>query len=571
MRRRIQVLKKIRKYTFLVKGSVLGLVIANLLAVLAPLISPKFFQILIDEVMRGRRLERFETVVVGLLFVYALRFVSDGLSLILGNRVLNTFTYNVRKDVFQKYKNTPYSFFERKSSGELKMRIIDDVDSLGNFVREQVIEYLSGILTVVLSFYLVFNINKTMTFYCLAIIPLVFLFNHLIGVGTQKVNEDIREINSEYYASTHNSLQFWREIKMQGSEKTFIGRFKKYRQILAKLGLRAIRYTAYREVFNDFKSNYLTKAFVYVVGAFFVRRYEISVGVLIMFAEYFAILFSALDTINTKRAELKVNSPYYERIFETLDFSEEDPLQGKPFQIEKHIDINEISFSYTKEEKTLSHINLRINKGEHVAIIGKTGCGKTTLLKLLAGLYEADEGQILFDGTDIHSISKQSLHENIGVVMSDNFLFDISIRDNLLLAKSCATENEIIEACKKADVYDFILSLPNGLDTQIGERGIKLSGGQRQKIAIAAVLLKRPEIIIFDEVTSALDKHSEDLIHNAINKVLEDATIITVTHRPSTALQAQRVIVMDNGRIDAVGTHKELICISQYYKDFMGG
>ncbi len=569
MRKRLYVLKNIKKYTSTVKGSIIWLILISLTAIPISLISPKFFQILIDDVMRDGRKNQFIVVAVGLLGVYVLRLISDGISLILGNRVLNKFTYEIRNDIFKKFCRAPFSFMEKKNVGELKMRIMDDVDSLGNFIREQVVNYISGILMAVASIYLSLRISVNMTLHCVAIIPFVFLINHLIGIGTKKVNEEIRTVNSEYYTSTHNTLQFWREIKAQNSENTFIERFKGYRDILAKLGFKSIRYWAYSEVFNDFKSNYLTKVFVYIIGAFFVMKQEVSVGVLIMFSEYFAMLFTALDGLNSKRVALRTNAPYYERIFETFSFPEEDADKTIVCDLKTGIIIEDLSFSYTEENSVLKHLNLQINKGDYLAIVGKTGCGKTTLIKLLMGLYEANEGKILYDGVNIDRISKHSLYNIIGMVMQDNFLFNMTIRENLLLANENATNEEMTDACKKANIYDFIMGLPKSFETEIGERGVKLSGGQRQRISIAAALLRKPKIIIFDEATSSLDKPSEDVINDAINEIAKDMTVIVITHKPATALRAKKVVVMENGLITAVGTHEQLLNKNKYYTNLV--
>lgn len=565
MKIRLYVLKNIKKYTAIVKGSIVGLIVVSLMSVPISLISPKFFQILVDEVMWGRKTESFSIVASGLLSVYLLRFVCDGISLYLSNRVLNIFTYNMRKDVFDKYNKAPFSYLEKKEVGELKMRLMDDVDSLGNFIKEQVVNYISGILMIITTLYMAFHISVTMTLYCLLIVPFVFLINYFIGIGTKKVNEEIRTVNSKYYTSTHNTLQFWREIKAQNSESTFIERFKGYRDKLAKLGMKSIRYWAYSEVFNDFKANYLTKVFVYIIGTFFIIRQEISVGTLIMFSEYFAMLFTALDGLNSKRVALKTNAPYYERIFDTFSFPEEDTDKTNICDLKNGITIRDVSFSYTEEKYVLKHLDMQINKGDYLAIVGKTGCGKTTLIKLLMGLYEANGGEIFYDGVNIGQISKYSLYNIIGMVMQDNFLFNMTIRENLLLANENATDEEMTDSCRKANIYDFIIGLPNGFETEIGERGVKLSGGQKQRISIAAALLRKPKIIIFDEATSSLDKPSEDVINDAINEIAKDMTVIVITHKPATALRAKKVVVMENGSITAVGTHEQLLNKNKYY------
>lgn len=561
---RLSVLKQMKSYTKSVKGSIAALFIISALTIPVTLISPRFFQILIDEVMEQRDMSKFTVVVLGLLLVYLLRFLLDGASLFFGNRVLNRFTYNLRKDVLQKYQKVPYSFLEKKEVGDLKMRIMEDVDCLGNFIREQVVDYFFGFFMIIFTLYAALRIDVKMTLYCLLVIPVVFLVNYLIGKGTRKVNEEIRSVNQDYYSSTHSTLQFWREIKAQNAEQVFIDRFQNFRLILAKLGLKSIRYWGYSEVFNDFKANYLTKVMVYIIGAFFVISGDISVGALIMFSKYFALLFSSLDSINSKRAALKVNTPYYKRIFETLDFPEESSIKSKAVPLHR-IDINNLCFSYDKDGETLKNVTMSIKKGDYIAIVGKSGCGKTTLIKLLLGLYEVDSGDICWNLQSIWELDKESLYHQIGVVMQDSFLFNMSIRDNLLLYDQSAEETDMITACRRANIYGFIQSLPNGFDTLIGERGVKLSGGQKQRLAIASALLKQPQLLIFDEATSALDKQSEDVINDTINKLAKEMTVIVVTHKPATALRAKKVVVMENGKITAVGTHEQLLNKNKYY------
>ncbi len=563
---RVSVLKQIKKYVVSVKWSVFALVLTSALAIPTALISPRFFQILIDEVMAQNNMSRFYIVVLGLLGVYLLRFIWDGSSLYFGNRLLNHFTFHLRKDILEKYQKAPYSFLEKHEAGDLKMRLMDDVDCLGNFIREQVVDYVFGILTIVVTLVVTLKIDFKMTLCCLIIVPLVFLINFFIARGTGKINEEIRKVNEEYYTSTHNSLQFWREIKAQNAEQVFVNRFQNFRRILAKLGIRSIRYWGYSEVFKDFKANYLTKVLVYIIGAFFVVKGEISVGVLIMFTEYFALLFSSLDSVNSKRAALKANTPYYKRIFETLTFPEENEEDKEIVSNLQDIIVNNLSFSYREGCETLNNINLTVQKGEYVAIIGKTGCGKTTLAKLLLGLYQPDDGIICFDKHNLSAINKQTLYSQIGIVMQDGFLFNMSIRENLLLSNQEATEEDLIAVCKRANIYDFVTGLENGFDTVIGERGVKLSGGQKQRLAIASVLLKKPKLLIFDEATSSLDKQSEDIINDSIRELAKDITVIVISHKPAAVLRAQKIVVMDKGKITAVGTHDELLRSNPFYK-----
>lgn len=569
MKQRLYVLKNIKRYLYPIRWSVTVLVILSLISLPISLISPKFFQLLVDKVMCQKNGALFWTVVLGMLSVFILRLIIDGISLKLNNRIHNSFVYQLRKAVFDKYKKSLISFIEKKEVGELKMRMIDDIDVLGNFLGDQIVSYIYGILLLLFTVVASVKISWQMTLFCILILPIVFMVDSLIGSGTRRINTEIREVNSKYNTSTYNSLQFWREIKAQGSEQLFIERFNGFRAVLAKLGLKSIRFWAYQEVFSDFKSNYLTKVLVYIIGAFFVAKNQISVGTLIMFSEYFSMLFSSLESLNAKRIALKINEPYYERVFDTFSFPEESKDTFDLKALKKGIRLNNVCFSYSEKAPVLKEINLEINKGDYVAIVGKTGCGKTTLAKLLLGLYETQSGDILLDNINIQNVSREELSNLLGVVMQDNYLFNTSIRENLLIANESATEQDMIEACEKANIYDFILEQPKGFDTVIGERGVKLSGGQKQRISIAAALLRKPQVLIFDEATSALDRQSEDIINDAINRISEDVTVIVIAHKPETVLRAKKVVVMEEGRIVAQGTHEELINNNEFYKNIM--
>lgn len=569
MKQRLYVLRNIKQYVYPIRWSITALVILSLISLPVSLISPRFFQILVDEVMYQKNGSIFWVVVLGMLSIFILRLILDSISLKLNNRVHNSFVYQLRKAVFDKYKKTPVSFIEKKEVGELKMRMMDDIDVLGNFIGDQIVSYIYGILLLLFTIVASVRISWQMTLFCFMILPAVFIVDSLIGNGTRRINDQIRDVNSKYYTSTYNSLQFWREIKAQGSEQLFIERFSGFRAVLAKLGLKSIRFWAYQEVFSDFKSNYLTKVLVYIIGAFFVAKQQISVGTLIIFSEYFSMLFSAMESLNAKRIALKINEPYYERVFDTFSFPEEskDTIDFKA--LKKGIRLNNVYFSYSEKAPVLKEISLEINKGDYVAIVGKTGCGKTTLAKLLLGLYETRSGDIFLDNMNIKNVSREDLSNLLGVVMQDNYLFNTSIRENLLIANESATEQEMIEVCEKANIYDFILEQPKGFDTVIGERGVKLSGGQKQRISIAAALLRKPQVLIFDEATSALDRQSEDIINDAINRISEEVTVIVIAHKPETVLRAKKVVVMEEGRIVAQGTHEELINNNEFYKNIM--
>ncbi len=549
MKSRVRAIRLLKRHIRNVRWPTLLLLFINLLATLSSFISPKLFQILIDDVIKGLMVERFWIVALGMVLIYVFDFFASGVKTILSRKIQNTFSVSLKTDALKAVCFAPYSFIEKYSAGDIKMRVLDDTDATSGFVEDQVVNYIISIITLVTTTYLALSISFRMTILCaFFVVPIVILLNFLIGRGTKKVNEEVRKANSDYYTSTFNTLQYWREIKAQNKEEEFFSRFKKHRSVLAKLGIKSIRYWAYGEIFNDFKSNYLTKVLIYVIGTFFVIRNDISVGFLIMFSEYFAAMFSAIDSLHAKRIAMLTNAPYYERVYETLSFpQEENDLSNIAFL--SGITTENVCFSYSEESDILKRISLNIEKGNYVAFSGKTGCGKSTLIKLILGLYSPQKGRIMLDDKEISRIKKNDLLKKFGVVMQDNYLFNMTIRENLVLGALDSTEIEMEEACKKANIYDFIMSLPEGFDTEIGERGVRLSGGQRQRISIAAALLRNPEILIFDEATSSLDNVSERIINRSITKLSEEITIIVVTHKPNSSLQANRVFVIENGEI----------------------
>jgi ABC-type bacteriocin/lantibiotic exporter with double-glycine peptidase domain len=413
--KRVDVLKKTYKFIFNSKGSVILLIISSLLVIPVSLISPYLFSILIDKVMLGRQIDQLKIVVLGLLMVFVIRLILDFINLYCSNRILNKFTYSIRQKIWNKYLHISYNEYEKKDTGDLKMRLFDDVDCLGNFLKDQVVDYITNILLVAVNLIVVMYINYKLALLSLIIIPFVFLINHFIGSGTKKVNEEIRVVNENYYTFEHNTFQFWKEIKAQNVENEFIGKFKNYRTVLAKLGMRWIRFWVYGEIFSDFKANYLTQVFIYILGAFFILSGQLTVGILIAFSQYYAALFTSLDTINQKNVSLKVNTPYYKRIFETLSLEVEDDKEKIKPNLDGNIQVSDVSFKYEQSvSNVLGDINLKIQKGDYVAVVGKSGCGKTTLIKLLLNMYKPQNGYIKIDDFNVTNILKKHLYKNIG-------------------------------------------------------------------------------------------------------------------------------------------------------------
>ena len=559
---RKNILHTINKNVKLSKYAFLMLILTSIILVPISFASPHLFGILIDDVLKNRHFELFKIVAAGLLTVFVLRLIFDGLNLYYSNKILNKFTYNLRSKMWKKYLKMDYDKYLNHNVGDLKMRFFDDINSIGNFHKEQIADYILNILMVFVAIVLTVLINYKLMLICLGAVPLVIVINRLIGKGFRHVNEETRKATEDYYLFEHDSLQFWKEIKSLNAQDSFIKRFQYHRMLLANLGYKWIKYWFYQEIFNDFKSNYLTKIFVYIAGAFFVINREITVGQLIVFSEYFGLLFSNIDELNSKNVALKINRPYFERVMGVLkdevgEKSKVPDVKYKRCELTGDIAITEVGFKYNEESKSvLQGITLKLRRGDYLAITGASGAGKTTLIKLILGLHKCSEGNIEFGINDLscgdnvlkitraksEHISDKIFYGSVGIVMQDGYLFNMSIRNNLLLANRHATQEELEDVCKSSNILDFIQNLPDGFETIIGEHGIKLSGGQKQRICIAQALLKNPSIIVLDEATSSLDAMSEEIILKDIDKISKDITVIFITHKSKVANSANRIL-----------------------------
>ena len=558
---RIEILKRIMKYLSRLKSTLIAVFVFKILLIPVLMASPMLFRIFIDDVLSKHDLDLLKLLIAGYIGVFAVKFAIDLFLRKTSNKLINRFVFDLRRDIWGVYFKLPFSKQEKMEAGDLKMRVDNDITTLAQTINEQFVNYIFNIISAIAYFILMLTIKWEFAAFMFLSIPTVYFFGLLIAKGTRNVFEKIRNIEGEYRTWQYESLQSWKEIKALTLEKREFRKFMKYRHIIAKLGVREIFFWYLGMLLYFAKDDLFTKLLIYFIGGLFILNGNITVGILFLFIQYFSAMFENIDGINQKNITLKGSMPALERVMGILDIEKGNISRGK----ENIQDINEIimknvSFKYSGTDVlVLKDISIKLQKGQYIAIVGKSGSGKSTLIKLLLKLYEPLKGEILLNGKKLDSINMDYFYSMTGVVMQDSYLFNMSIVDNLLIARPDATKEQIDNACKEADIFDFISALPDRYDTVIGEKGIKLSGGQKQRLTIARVFLRDPSLVIFDEATSSIDFQSEQSIARSLNKLAEDKIVIAIAHRFSSIIGARSIIVIDNGEVLDIGSHDDLM------------
>lgn len=539
---KLSVLDKIMPLT---KG-VRHLFILNLLFSIAIIVSgfiaPLFYKIFIEETIISGKMETFLPVLSGYALIHFGVIIIQYIKNHFNNKIRNCVTFRAKLKMWQDLFKWDFPEYERANIGDTKMFIEDDVQVLLNFSSYYTIDYLIQFATMLVCVVILFVMDWRLALFSITCIPLTSGVDSFLSKREKALNNEQRENDKEMNAWLFSSLQSWKEVKalnLQNRQKSvFVRHIKKYALYYAKW----INYWTLRVlVIPKIRNEFLMRFGLYFLGGLLVMNRQMSIGSLLIFATYFEMLTKAIQGVSSTDADLQGKKPYLDRLLQKLE--EEYPAeQGEDLNSIDSIEIEKLSFHYPGQEDLFRNVSFAARQGERIAIVGKSGCGKTTLLKLLVGLLHADEGKIRYSGVEIHNIKISGLHKRIGFILQNSRLYNMSVRENLLLVSPDAAKEDLEEACRKACILDYIQELPDGFDTVIGENGSKLSGGQRQRIALARAFLMDVDVYIFDEATSAIDQYSEKLINDAIAGVGEDKIVIIVAHRESSIQLCNRVI-----------------------------
>lgn len=534
--------------------------IAAFAVALCDLVYPMITRNIMNEVVPNKDSRMLIVFAVTLLLIF---IVKAGLNYFMqywGHVVGVRMQADMRSYVFTHLQKLPNSYFNDNKSGVIMSRIINDLMEVSELAHHGPEDLFVSLVMLIGSFLILLGINVPLTLIIFAILPFIILYAVTQRKRMSKAFMDTRVKTGDVNATLENSIAGMRVTKSFCTEKEELEKFNESNDIF-----RHAREGAYKVMAEYFSGMFLfidiLNLVVLIVAGYFTYMNYINLGDFAAYLLYVNLFIQPIRKLINFTEQYQNGMTGFERFSEIINEETEkeakNPIELK--DVKGNIEIENVSFTYEDDNEVFKNLSLSVEAGKTVALVGPSGGGKTTLCNLIPRFFDFEEGDIKIDGVSVKDVSLNSLRTNIGVVAQDVFLFTGTIKENIIIGKSGATDKEVVDACKKARIHDFIMTLPNGYDTYVGERGIKLSGGQKQRISIARIFLKNPPIMILDEATSALDNVTEQEIQKSLEELGKDRTNLVVAHRLSTIQSADEIIVLTQNGIEERGTHKELI------------
>ncbi|MER2126452.1 ABC transporter ATP-binding protein [Solibacillus sp. FSL H8-0523] len=535
---------------------VLLLVVAS--SVLA-LIGPFIIGRLIDRFIDGGSLSTLDNWLYGLAAIYFLYGLASYFQNYWMVGIAQQTVYRIRTQLYEHFFKLPLRFFDKRKHGELMSRATNDIETISSTLNSAFIQVVSSILTLTGTVAVMLWLSPLLTLVTMLIIPLMFYGMRWITKRTSLLFKQQQAAIGEMNGLIEESITGQHVVKAFSQEQEMLRQFDEKNNRIRTVGFWSLTYSGFiPKVMNTLNS--LSFAIVACVGGIFAYYGQISIGTIIIFTEYARQFTRPLNDLANQFNTVLSALAGAERVFLILD-EETDKVDGNKVMLSGDVRFDNVSFQYEKDavNLTLSKVSFNVEAGQSVALIGQTGAGKTTIMQLLTGLYEKTEGRILFDGVPIEEISKAHLREQMAFVLQDPFLFEMTIRDNIRYGKLDATDEEIVDAAKKANAHSFIEKLPDGYDTVLSGDGSQISQGQKQLLSIARAFVANPKILLLDEATSSIDTVTELHIQAALEKLMQNRTSFIIAHRLNTVAKVDYVIVLNQGQIVEQGPRKQLI------------
>jgi ABC-type multidrug transport system fused ATPase/permease subunit len=554
-----RLLDEIRPHWKLLAGSLgFSVVMAAMEMVPAALTRP-----LIDQAIYGKDWHLLKVLAASLMVALIFRTVCHWARMIFTGLLAHRVLYQVRTKLYEHLQSLSLSFYQNKRTGQIMSRVTNDVAVLEQFIVEGIRESAINVLRVVIIFCILFYTSWQLTLLTLIpTLPLVWMtrmFQKRIGVSYRQMRRRLADMNS-ILSDTIGGI---RVVQIFGQEEFEAEKFRAKGREFASAGnatqsMQALYMPSVALAFGA------GQVIVWLYGGREVLHGRLSAGALVMYSGYVSQFYAPVQTLANSANLFANTSASAERIYEILDTQPDIRSQEEPKampEMQGSIDLVDVSFGYDSSENSIEHLNLHIEPGQMVGLVGPSGSGKSTLVSLITRFYDVKDGAVKIDGHDVREVDLKDLRSNISVVPQEAYLFHGTIRDNIAYGRPDADFADVMEAARGANAHDFIMRLSDGYDTHVGERGTKLSGGERQRISIARAILDDPKILILDEATSAVDTESEVAIQTALDRLMMGRTTLAIAHRLSTVKNADKLVVMEQGRIVEEGTHDELITL----------
>ena len=541
--------------------------LASLAVSLLGMVYPIITRQMLNDFIPNKNVELIITFGITLLVIYIIRMLLNYFIQYCGHIVGVKMQAKMRSDMFNHLQKLPYKFYDSNETGKLMSRMTNDLNDVSELAHHGPETIIISSISFIAAFIYLMTINVTLTLIIFLCVPFLLVISFLVRKKMRNAMMESRRAVAQINASLEGSISGIRVTKAYTNSKKEIEKFEQGNERFVKARKRAYHFMG---IFHS-TTTFVTEVFnvvVLIAGGLFLYAGRIALGDYSVFIVSINIFLSPVRQLIMFMEQFQNGTTGFQRFIEIMDTPiETDNPSAKDIEnVQGNIEFKNVTFSYGEEKDVLKDLSFSVEKGQIFALVGSSGGGKTTICHLIPNFYKVENGDVLIDGVSVKDITMQSLRKSIGIVQQDVYLFNSSIRDNILYGNPDAAEEEIITAAKRANIHDYVMTLEKGYDTIIGERGVKLSGGQKQRLSIARVFLKNPPILILDEATSALDNSTEILIQQSLDELCKGRTTIVVAHRLSTIKHANQIAVVEDGVITEQGTHEELLDLNGRYK-----
>ncbi|WP_051040736.1 ABC transporter ATP-binding protein [Clostridium celatum] len=536
------------------------------------IVNPLLLEVAIDDYVANNDTKGLILIGVALIGLNLVAWILSRIRWSMITSITNNILVNIRHELYSHIQYLSFDFFDSRPVGKILARVVGDVNALKNLFSQSIQSLIPQLLNLLCVTVIMLVMNVKLALACIALVPLLFISIFCIETFSRKRWEIYRNKRSNLNGFTHEDFSGIKVVQGFAKEK---GTEKDFKAMVSELSTAFIKAVQLNDLFwplVDFAWGIGTIV-VFAVGYTLVSKGEIKLGTLIAFSMYTGMFWRPIMNLSSFYNTLVTNFSAADRIFDILDIKPiiKNEKNAKEIgRISGNVEFKNVDFSYDENSHVLKNINFKVNKGERIALVGATGAGKTTIVSLLSRFYDPTSGEVLIDGKDIRNVEIESLRSQMGIMLQDTFLFSTTIMENIRYGRLDATDEDVINAAKAVNAHEFIMKLENGYNTEVNERGSRLSLGQRQLVSFARALLANPRILILDEATSNIDTETEKLVQKGIERLLYGRTSFVVAHRLSTIRDCDKIMVINDGKIEEIGNHMELLNNrGSYYELYM--